>query len=187
MSALKKTALHTIGHSTRTLESFIELLRGYHIALLVDVRTVPSSRRVPHFNKTRLQSALSEEHVRYRHLPALGGLRKPDRNSPNQGWKNASFRGYADYMQTESFENGMNLLLSDVDQENAAVMCAEAVPWRCHRSLISDALLVQGHPVIHILSPSQVLEHSLTSFARVVGTRIVYPPVDHGGPDERLF
>lgn len=187
-SATDNPALYTLGHSTRTLEAFLDLLRAYRIALLVDVRTVPKSRRVPQFNKDSLEIFLPKRKIEYLHLPALGGLRKSrGADSPNQGWRNASFRGFADYMGTEGFEKGIDALLSQAAGRRSAMMCAEAVPWRCHRSLIADALLIRGIPIRHILSPTQAQEHRLTSFARVVGKKIVYPPPEdqrslfHGG------
>jgi uncharacterized protein (DUF488 family) len=182
---LNQNTLYTVGHSTRTIEEFLALLGHYRIQLLVDVRTIPMSRRLPHFNQTHLASALPERRIAYLHLPALGGLRKStDPDSPNRGWRNMSFRGYADYMQTEAFEKGIDALLSEAGGRSAAVMCAEAVPWRCHRSLISDALLVRGVPVFHLLSLTQTREHLLTSFAKVEGRKIVYPP---SGEQPRLF
>lgn len=182
---MERNPFYTVGHSTRTIEEFLALLGHYRIERLVDVRTVPKSRRVPHFNQAHLASLLPERQIAYRHFPALGGLRKStDPDSPNRGWRNMSFRGYADYMQTEAFEKGVDLLLSEGTGRRTAVMCAEAVPWRCHRSLISDALLVRGIPVCHLLSPTQTLEHRLTSFAEVKGLKIVYPPASE---QPRLF
>jgi len=182
---LKPNPLYTVGHSTRTMEEFLALLGHDRIQLLVDVRTVPKSRRVPQFNRDHLASVLPEREIAYRHLPALGGLRKStDPDSPNRGWRNMSFRGYADYMQTEAFEKGIDALLSEGAGRRTAVMCAEAVPWRCHRSLISDALLIRGAPVCHLLSLTQSREHVLTSFAQVEGLKIIYPLP---GEQTRLF
>ncbi|MDC4204308.1 MAG: DUF488 domain-containing protein [Candidatus Manganitrophus sp.] len=167
---------YTIGHSTRTEEEWLALLTHYRVACLVDVRTVPKSRRVPHFNKEHLSSLLPKHGMEYRHYPALGGLRKSnDPHSPNRGWRNASFRGYADYMQTEGFEKALESLLSEMRGRRTALMCAEAVPWRCHRMLLSDALSVRGLSVCHILSSTGVKPHSITSFAKVEGKRIIYP------------
>jgi uncharacterized protein (DUF488 family) len=178
-------ALYTVGHSTRTMEDFVMLLHHYQIELLFDVRTIPKSRRVPHFNKGHLESVLPPRQIDYLHFPTLGGLRKStDPNSPNQGWRNMSFRGYADYMQTEPFGKGIDFLLSQGAERRTAVMCAEAVPWRCHRSLISDALWVRKVTVRHLLSFTETREHSLTPFAKVEGLRIVYPPLREQG---RLF
>jgi uncharacterized protein (DUF488 family) len=182
---LKQKTVYTLGHSTHTMEKFLELLHHYQIQLLVDVRTIPKSRRVPQFNKDHLESILPKEQIGYLHLPALGGLRKStDPNSPNRGWRNASFRGYADNMQTEPFEKGIDLLLSRGAERTAALLCAEAVPWRCHRQLISDALLTREVAVCHILSLTQTREHALTPFARREGSKIVYPPLNE---QARLF
>jgi uncharacterized protein (DUF488 family) len=167
------------------MEDFIVLLHHYQIQFLVDVRTIPKSRRVPQFNKDNLQSVLPLQQIAYLHFPALGGLRKSsDPNSPNQGWRNMSFRGYADYMQTEPFEKGIAFLQSEGAERRVAVMCAEAVPWRCHRSLISDALSIRSVPVCHLLSLTESREHLLTSFARVEGSTMIYPPP---GEQARLF
>ena len=174
---MNQKTLYTLGHSTRTMEQFLDLLRQNRIELLVDVRTIPKSRRVPHFNRQNLEAVLPVHPIDYLHLPMLGGLRKStDPNSPNRGWRNMSFRGYADYMQTEPFEKGLGFLLSEGAERQAAVMCAEAVPWRCHRSLISDALSARGVTVCHLLSLTERREHQLTPFAKVEGFRIVYPP-----------
>ena len=170
-------AFYTIGHSTRTEEALLGLLTHYRIERLVDVRTVPKSRRVPQFNKERLQALLPTHRVAYEHQPALGGLRKSkDPDSPNRGWRNASFRGYADYMQTEAFEKALDSLLSENRGKRIALMCAEAVPWRCHRMLISDALSARGFSVCHILSLTEAKPHVVTSFAKVEGKKVTYPP-----------
>ncbi len=168
--------IYTIGHSTRTEEALLALLTHYRIERLVDVRTVPKSRRVPHFNREHLQSLLPNHRIGYVHQPALGGLRKSnDPRSPNQAWRNASFRGYADYMQTREFEEGLDRFLSERLGKRTALMCAEAVPWRCHRMLISDALSVRGFSVCHILSLKEVKPHVITSFAKVEGKKVTYP------------
>ena len=145
--------------------------------MLVDVRTIPASRRMPHFSKQTLERALPEHDIAYRHMPELGGLRKPKPDSINTGWRNVSFRGYADYMQTEEFWSALERLLL-LPTRGLAVMCAEAVPWRCHRSLIADALTVQGVEVRHITGPSEPALHKLTPFARVEDGRITYPTPD---------
>ena len=168
-------SIYTIGHSTRALEEFQTLLEHFSIELLVDVRTVPKSRHVPHFNSDSLARALARKEIDYRHMKILGGLRKPLKDSINLGWRNASFRGFADYMQTEEFERGIAELLDLAARENAALMCAEAVPWRCHRSLIADALLVRLWEVRHILSPANPQLHQLTPFALVENGRLSYP------------
>ena len=167
--------LYTIGHSTRLLEDFIELLGGSQIQLLIDVRTVPRSRRVPHFNSEVLARALRDHAIQYRHMKELGGLRKPAPNSLNTGWRNASFRGFADYMQSEAFWNGIAEALRCATQNRTALMCAEAVPWRCHRSLIADALLLKEAEVLHIVSARDIRVHHLTPFAVIRGARITYP------------
>jgi len=146
------------------------------VTLLVDVRTIPASRRMPHFAKAALEKSLPEHGIRYLHMPELGGLRKPRPDSTNTGWRNVGFRGYADYMQTDEFWNAIDRLRALPPQ--VAIMCAEAVPWRCHRSLISDALTVRGEEVRHITAFSEPPRHSITPFARVQDGRITYPPPD---------
>jgi uncharacterized protein (DUF488 family) len=169
----------TIGHSTRSLEAFVALLHAHGIERLVDVRRFPRSRRHPHFNTDALGEALPTAGLAYRHLPGLGGFRRPRADSRNAGWRNASFRGYADYMETEEFTRHLAELLEDARAGRTAIMCAEAVPWRCHRSLISDALVARGVEVRHILGPSPAELHVLTAGARVSDTRVLYP----GEPD----
>jgi uncharacterized protein (DUF488 family) len=166
----------TIGHSTRPIETFIDILQAHGVKCLVDVRTVPRSRHNPQYNKDSLPESLAAAGIKYEHLPGLGGLRRPHRNSPNTGWRNAGFRGFADYMLTPEFEADLERLLQLAGRQGLAIMCAEAVPWRCHRSLISDALLVRGIKVEHITNARRRHEHSLTAWARVDGTRITYPP-----------
>ena len=164
----------TVGHSTRTLEEFVRLLKAHSVTLLVDVRTVPRSRRNPQFNRDTLPASLEEAGIGYVHIPELGGLRKPRPDSPNTAWRNESFRGFADYMFTPEFEAGVDKLLSLAENERCAIMCAEIVPWRCHRSLIGDALLVRGDPVEDIMTEKHREPHTLTPFARVEGGRLVY-------------
>lgn len=166
----------TIGHSTRSMEDFIELLKAHAVRMIVDVRTIPRSRHNPQFNLETLPEALKLARIGYRHISGLGGLRHARRDSPNMGWRNSSFRGFADYMQTEEFEKNLEKLISLSRRKRICLMCAEAVPWRCHRSLIADALQVRGFPVGHITSKSQPQPHKLTPFARVNGTWITYPP-----------
>lgn len=167
---------YTLGHSIRAEGEFLALLHRHRIERLVDVRTVPRSRRVPRFNKETLQALLQKEGIAYLHYPALGGLRKArEDDRTNRGWRNASFRGYADYMQTEAFQKGIDSLLSESEGKKTALMCAEAAPWKCHRSLLSDALTARGIAVRHILSLTETKAHSLTSFARVEGSRVTYP------------
>lgn len=165
--------IFTIGHSTRSLDEFAGLLREHGVVALADVRSVPASRRVPHFAKASLEVELPARGIAYAHIPELGGLRRPRRDSVNTAWRNESFRGYADHMQTPAFEAGLERLLAL--PRPLAVMCAEAVPWRCHRSLIADALLVRGIPVEEILGPGAHRPHELTPFARVQGARVTYP------------
>ncbi len=176
----KPLEVMTIGHSTRSIKSFIELLQVHRVKELVDVRTIPRSRHNPQFNQDSLPQSLQAAGIGYAHLPELGGLRHARRDSPNAGWRNASFRGYADYMQTPEFAAGLEELLVRARRTCIAIMCAEAVPWRCHRSLISDALHVRGCKVKHILSGKTCQEHALTPWAKVRGTEITYPSETRG-------
>jgi uncharacterized protein (DUF488 family) len=166
----------TVGHSNRPLDEFLGLLRAHGATLVVDVRKMPGSRRNPQFGRDTLPQALREAGIGYLHMAGLGGLRRRSPESPNTGWKNASFQGYADYMLTAEFQQSLEELLERAAGERAVVMCAEAVPWRCHRSLIADALVVRGVAVEHILSASRTQRHVLRPWARVQGTRIIYPP-----------
>jgi uncharacterized protein (DUF488 family) len=173
----------TIGHSTRPLDEFIALLKSHGVTLLADVRTIPRSRHNPQFNLDTLPAALSAAGIGYLHMKGLGGLRHGVRNSPNTGWRTPSFRGYADYMLTEEFGHNLERLMEVAGtEEQVAVMCAEAVPWRCHRSLIADALTVRGVPVEHIMGPGRRQPHRLTPFARVDGARITYPAQEDSEP-----
>ena len=165
----------TIGHSNRPLEQFLEMLKAHGVELLVDIRTVPRSRYNPQFNKESLPEALRAAGIGYRHMPGLGGLRRPDKDSSNTGWRNPHFRGYADYMQTPEFARHLEELERLDGQGRVAVMCAEAVPWRCHRSLVADALAVRGIPVAHIMSATLAAPHKLTSFAKIEGKTVRYP------------
>lgn len=171
-----KPIVFTIGHSTRALEAFIHLLQVHAVQKVLDIRTVPRSRRNPQFNRETLPMALSAVGIGYVHASGLGGFRHARRDSPNTGWKNASFRGFADYMQTQEFEENLQTLVNTAMREQITLMCAEAVPWRCHRSLIADALLVRGIQVEHIFSETNHKPHKLTSWAQVKGTNIIYPP-----------
>jgi uncharacterized protein (DUF488 family) len=166
----------TVGHSTLPIERFTSVLEAYGIERLADVRTVPRSRRNPQFNAETLAASLRDAGIEYVPLKELGGLRKPRPDSPNGAWRNDSFRGYADYMQTEPFANALDHLMSLSREKRTAIMCAEAVPWRCHRSLIADALGAHGIGVVEILSETSYRDHALTSFARVAGTTVTYPP-----------
>ncbi len=165
----------TIGHSTRTFEEFLALLRENDIRLLVDVRHFPTSARVPWTNKGTLAAALERTGIAYEHMVDLGGYRKVQPRSKNTGWRNESFRGYADYMGTPTFEAAVGRLLAIAKETRTAIMCSEAVPWRCHHGLLSDALVVHGAQVVHILSPGVTRNHTLTSFAKVHGARVTYP------------
>lgn len=168
----------SIGHSTRTLEEFIGLLQAHGATGVVDVRTVPRSRHNPQFNKASLPVSLKNVGLGYLHMPRLGGLRHPQRDSLNMGWRNTSFRGYADYMQTPEFEQSLEEFIRLANQERIVLMCAEAVPWRCHRSLIADALLIRGIRTEDIMSATRRQVHTLTPFAKVRGTTITYPAED---------
>lgn len=172
--------VNTIGHSTRTWEVFLGLLRAHGIQRVVDVRSIPRSRHNPHFNRETLSKKLRSARIGYVHLRKLGGLRHARRDSQNIGWRNASFRGFADYMQTPDFDAGLARLIKLAWQKKTALMCAEAVPWRCHRSLIADALVVRGIRVEDIIGAKRSQAHVLTSFARVQGNRIMYPAAATG-------
>ena len=171
----------TIGHSTRTLENFTGMLQAHGVTCVVDVRAVPRSRHNPQFNRASLPGSLKKVGLRYVGLPGLGGLRHAKRDSPNVGWRNASFRGYADYMQTSEFAQSLEGLICLAKQDRIALMCAEAVPWRCHRSLIADALLVRGIRTEDIMSATRRQVHTFTPFAKVRGTAITYPTETSGG------
>jgi uncharacterized protein (DUF488 family) len=167
--------IFTIGHSTRSWEDFLEILRAHGIKRLVDVRSIPRSRRNPQFNREILAKKLRSLRISYVHLPKLGGLRRARRDSLNMGWHNTSFRGFADHMQTAEFEAGLQRLIQLSKQKPSAIMCAEAVPWRCHRSLIGDALTARGIGVEDIMNKNRAQRHKLTSFARVRRKRVSYP------------
>ncbi len=167
---------YTIGHSTRPMPDFIEMLTAHEIKTLIDVRTVPRSRHNPQFNRDTLPEVLAPFGLDYAHAEGLGGFRPTRLDSPNAGWRNKSFRGYADYMQTDEFAENLTWVMVLAQQQRIALMCAEAVPWRCHRSLIADALVVHGMAVEEIVSPARLQTHKLTAFARVDGYVITYPP-----------
>jgi uncharacterized protein (DUF488 family) len=181
--------LYTVGHSTRSLEQLIALLKGHGVRAVADVRRFPKSRRYPHFNDDALAEALPPAGLQYVPVPALGGRRPTTPDSVNTGWRNEGFRGYADYMQTSAFEQGLVQLAGLAEQTPTAIMCAEAVPWRCHRSLIADAMAVRGWQVLDILGESAPTPHKLTPFARVDGARITYPaaPADRAHEQPDLF
>lgn len=173
--------VYTIGHSTRSLDELVRLLRAFQVAVLVDVRRIPRSGHNPQFHAEALRRSLRARKLRYVHIAELGGLRKSHVDSPNQGWRNASFRGFADYMLTDAFEAGLAKLHALSEQGTVALMCAEAVPWRCHRTLIADALTLRGAQVAEISSATRATPHHLTAFARPTGTRIFYPAEDGAG------
>ena len=164
----------TVGHSTRSGEEFVQILLAHEVEVLVDVRTFPGSRRYPQFNRDALAENLALQKIRYHHEPRLGGRRKPRADSHNSAWRNEQFRGYADHMETEEFKRGVQELLELAAEKRVAIMCAEAVWWRCHRSLISDYLKAKGHEVIHILDEKKTEEHPFTSAARIIDGDLSY-------------
>ncbi|HLW68809.1 MAG TPA: DUF488 domain-containing protein [Gemmataceae bacterium] len=173
---MENLTLWTIGHSTRSLSEFLDLLKPFQIEALADVRRFPMSRRYPHFNQDALTKALAEASIEYVHFPELGGRRQPDPNSRNSLWRNASFRAYADFMETEEFRLGLERLLELARRKRTAIMCAEAVWWRCHRSLIADYLKAAGIKVCHIVSAKKSEEHPFTSAARLQEGKLSYTP-----------
>ena len=176
MRRASEVVVFTIGHSTRSLAEFIALLAAHSVSRLIDVRTVPRSRHNPQFNRDTLPAALEVAGIGYAHVAGLGGFRHTHPGSLNMGWRNVSFRGFADYMQTPEFAENVTALIERTTREQLALMCAEAVPWRCHRSLIADALVVRGIHAAEIISATRVKVHTLTPFARVDGTVVTYPP-----------
>ena len=168
--------IRTIGHSTRPVDALIEMLQAHGVQRLIDVRTIPKSRYNPQYNSEALEQSLRAAGIAYGHIKALGGLRHPRKDSPNTAWRNQSFRGYADYMQTDQFRDALETLIEMGRQKRIAIMCAEAVPWRCHRSLVADALNARAVPAIEILSEKSYRAHKLTPFAQVDGMRVTYPP-----------
>ena len=174
-SDVRPLVVFTIGHSTRTIADFIHLLKAHAVQRVIDVRTIPLSRHNPQFNRDQLSSALHRVRMHYTHMPGLGGLRHARSDSSNTAWRNASFRGYADYMQTAAFDENLSRCIALGRRERVVLMCAEAVPWRCHRSLIADALIVRGIDVREITSGVRARPHALTQWALVTGTRVTYP------------
>ncbi|EPX61801.1 hypothetical protein D187_010420 [Cystobacter fuscus DSM 2262] len=170
-----KARIYTVGHSTRSAEELVELLQAHGIQTLVDIRTVPRSRTNPQFNRDTLPRTLARADIRYVHMARLGGLRRARADSPNGAWRNASFRGYADYMLTDEFTRGLEELRELTPDGPLALMCAEAVRWRCHRSLVADALFARGVEVRHITSRTRAEPHKLTPFARLHGRQVLYP------------
>lgn len=175
MAEAGEPPVFTIGHSTRSLEELLELLRGRRVELVADIRAFPGSRRLPHFSRRSLERDLPLTAIGYVHLPGLGGRRQGLPDSPNQGWRSASFRAYADHMMEPSFQEGLETLLELSSRHRVAIMCAEAVPWRCHRSLVADALTARGREVRHIMGPGRAELHTMTPFARVEGGAVTYP------------
>ena len=171
----RKTVVFTIGHSTRTIAEFIEIIKAYGIKQVVDIRTIPRSRFTPQFNEDTIRENLKAVKIGYLHMKGLGGLRHALKDSLNRGWKNASFRGFADYMQTVDFDESLEKLIETAAKRATVIMCAEAVPWRCHRSLVGDALLVHGVQVRDIMSVNSSRDHTLTPWAKVTGEQIIYP------------
>ena len=166
--------MFTIGHSTRTIDELSALLAAHGVRQLADVRTVPRSRRHPHFSAEALALSLPAAGITYRHFPGLGGLRKPRANSINTAWRHEGFRGYADYMQTSAFDRAVDDLVEFAKTGETAIMCAEAVWWRCHRQLVADALVARGVEVRHIMTADSAPPHALTKFARVADGRVSY-------------
>lgn len=167
--------LYTIGHSTRAIEEFLNILQAFHVQLVVDVRTVPKSRRNPQFGEDQLADSLKHSNIDYKQIKKLGGLQHASQDSINTGWHNMSFRGYADYMATTSFKEGLQQIKELAENHVAVILCAEAVPWRCHRSLIADALTLQGWEVLHIHNQTTAKVHQLTPFLKVQNGEITYP------------
>ena len=166
----------SVGHSNRSIDDFLNLLEAFAIRMVVDVRTIPKSRHNPQFNADALAASLVSDGIAYLAMPALGGLRHVRPDSPNGAWHNKSFRGFADYMQSPEFRDALEGLELLAREQRIAIMCAEAVPWRCHRSLIADALAVRGDSIVEILSATNWRQHPLTPFAVTEGTEITYPP-----------
>ena len=169
------TVVFTIGHSTRSAEDFIALLHGAGVTRVWDIRTFPGSRRYPHFNAEQLSGSLSQAGIAYEHHPELGGRRKPSAAAPPTAWRNEGFRGYAEYMRTDAFRGAIENLIAAAQEQSTAIMCSEAVPWRCHRNLVSDALVARGVEVQHIMD-GKLAPHALTSFAVVRDGEVAYPP-----------
>jgi len=178
MKKQAEVTVFTIGHSTIPVQKFLDLLKENAITMLIDIRTIPRSRHNPQFNQETLPLDLKKANIEYRHMKGLGGLRHAGSESRNTGWKNAAFRGFADYMGTEAFLENLEELLRVARNQTTAIMCAEAVPWRCHRSLIADSLLIRGIHVQHILSAGRTQPHRLTPFAKIEGLAITYPSAE---------
>jgi uncharacterized protein (DUF488 family) len=182
-----ETTVLTVGHSTRTLPEFIDILKAHGVTLVVDVRMVPRSKHNPQFNKETLPNALKTEGIRYIHMPEVGGLRRPSRDSKNKALRNKGFRGYADYMQTREFTENLLRLMALARENRVALMCAEALPWRCRRVLLSDALTVRHIKVEHILNSEHKFNHELSPNALVEGAKITYPLYARETPQRTLI
>jgi len=178
------TTIYTVGHSTHAIAEFIKILQSFEIGLVVDVRTIPMSRHNPQFNQTELEAELQRHEIGYLHLKELGGLRHTTKSSINTGWRNSSFRGFADYMQTEEFQTGIERLMELAAKKRTVIMCAEAVPWRCHRSLIGDAMVIRDIHVEDIMSEKISKSHKITPWAKVNGVTITYPEIKPEAEDE---
>jgi uncharacterized protein (DUF488 family) len=172
---MKRPCIFTVGHSTRSIDEFVGLLRAHGVKGIADIRSIPMSRHNPQFNTDVLKQSLQREHIRYKHIKELGGLRHAKKDSINLGWRNASFRGFADYMATQEFSEGLEALTKIANTRETAIMCAEAVPWRCHRSLIADALTKKGWIVRDIMSRTVAARHRLTPFLKTRKGQLVYP------------
>jgi uncharacterized protein (DUF488 family) len=172
---MKRPCIFTVGHSTRSIDEFVELLRAHSVREIVDIRSIPRSRHNPQFNADLLKHSLEQRDMSYKHIKELGGLRRARKDSPNLGWRNASFRGFADYMATGEFSEGLESLIDIAKERETAIMCAEAVPWRCHRSLIADALTKKGWMVRDIMSRNVAARHLLTPFLKMKKGQLIYP------------
>lgn len=176
--------IFTIGHSTRPIDEFVQAMKAHGIQMVIDVRTIPKSGHNPQYNSDALADTLQRHDIGYEHMPGLGGLRRAKKDSVNTGWENASFRGFADYMQTAEFEESLQKLIGTAKKSATVILCAEAVPWRCHRSLIGDALLVRGFKVLDIMGKGNVREHAMTRWAKTDGERVTYPGPPAGAEDQ---
>jgi uncharacterized protein (DUF488 family) len=172
---MKRPCIFTVGHSTRSIDDFVELLRAHGVRQIVDIRSIPRSRHNPQFNADLLERSLKQRDIGYDHIKGLGGLRHARKDSPNLGWRNTSFRGFADYMATPEFSEGLESLIDIANERDTAIMCAEAVPWRCHRSLIGDALTKKGWMVRDITSRTVAARHLLTPFLKTRKGQLIYP------------
>jgi uncharacterized protein (DUF488 family) len=175
---LSEDILYTIGHSNRELADFLGLLTHYGIQQVIDIRSLPGSKKYPYFGKEALAESLESEGIHYLHCPDLGGRRRVSKESINTGWRHPAFRGYADYMQTDSFKKGITTLMAEARERITAIMCSEAVPWRCHRSMVGDAMLIRGFTVIDIISRTSARPHKLTPWAKIDGLEITYPALE---------